>query len=119
MMDLHPGRDLELAQHAAHGRVLDLLDRLHRLDPGIDDLVPVLEEWRQLAQADVAVLVDRGAEHGTAMLPEPGRVVGAATEEGDPERGAGDDHGRGCSRVAVRMEGAAARLSGVPMSMKR
>ena len=116
VVDLEADRRRELAQHGADGRMLDLADLGHRLDLGIDDLVPVLEERRQLAQGDVAVLVDRGAEHGPAMLLEPGGIVGAAAEEGDAKGRAGDDHA--VAPAAARTAGAAARLAGVPISMK-
>ena len=52
----------------------------------------MLEEGRQVAAGEVAVLVDRGGQHGAAVLAVPGRVVGAAAEERDAKRRAADDH---------------------------
>ncbi len=80
------------AQHRFHRRVLDLGDVDDVFDAGIDDAVLVLEELRQVAAVDVAVLVDRGREHRAAVAPHPGRVIGAAAEERDAKGSAGDDH---------------------------
>src|SRR5688572_4651398 len=116
MVDLDAGRDRVRGEHRAHRRVDDLVDLLHQLDARIDDAVLVLEERRQLADGDVAVLVDRGAEHGAAMLAIPFRIVGAAAEQRKPERGAADDHSL---EPSLKNAGASASEAGVPMTMNR
>ena len=70
----------------------DLVDGLARLDLAVDDADAVLEERRQIAAGEVAILVDGGGQDGAAVLPIPARVVGAAAEEGDAEGGSADDH---------------------------
>ena len=62
--------------------------------PRIDDAVLVLEERRQVAAGDVAVLVDTRCEYCSAVLAEPRRVVGTAPKERDAERSASDNHGK-------------------------
>src|SRR5262245_26300845 len=104
--------------------MLDLLEIVHQLDARIDDAVLMLEEGRQPAHADVTVLVDGHAEHGAAVFAVPGRIVGPASEEGDAEGCAADDHAtsragwdeRRMARASTA--GASARDSGVPISMK-
>src|SRR5262245_17542642 len=86
-------------QHGPYGRVLNIRDFLDVFDDRVDEAIAVLEEGRQYANADIAVLIDRGGEHGTAVLPEPLRIIGAATEKRDPKWGAADDH---WARVAAR-----------------
>src|SRR2546429_2055824 len=70
----------------------DLIDRLTMLDLGIDDAVSMLEEGREVAAVDIAVLVDRRGQHGSAMLDIPFWIIRPATEEGDPKRGSANDH---------------------------
>jgi hypothetical protein len=65
--------------------VLDVVDPVAVLDLRVDDADLVLEEGRQVAAAEVAVLVDRGREHRAAVLAVPGGIVGTAPEEGDHE----------------------------------
>src|SRR5579871_1241262 len=97
----------------------------HQLNPRIHDAGAVLEKWRQLAHADVAVFIDGRPDDGAAMLAIPVRIVGAAAEQGDAERGAADDHpALSASAAAARPErgastsAAAASACGVPTSIK-
>ena len=53
----------------------------------------MLEERRQVAAGDVAVLVDRRRQHRPAVLAVPRRVVRAPAEERDAEWRPADDHG--------------------------
>ena len=92
VVDLEALVHVQPFEHAANRRVLDLADLLDVLDDRVDDAELVIEERRQLANADVAVLVDGRRQHGAAMLAIPVRVVGAAAEERDAERRAADDH---------------------------
>src|SRR6185295_3951634 len=96
------------------GGVLDLLRVLDQLDLRVHDPRLVVEELRQVADRDVAVLVDGRRQDGAAVLAVPGGVVRAAAEERDPERGAADDH-----RLLALWKNSeeAAYDSGVPMSM--
>ena len=92
VVDLDAALDAEVAQDLADGGMGDLVDGLAVLHLGVDHAILVLEERRQIAAGDVAVLVDGGREDGAAVLPIPGRIVGAAAEEGDAKWGSADDH---------------------------
>ena len=70
MVNLEALVDLQPLEHAAHGRMLDLADLLHVFDDRIDDAKAMVEERRQLAHADVAVLVDGRRQHGAAVLAD-------------------------------------------------
>src|SRR5580700_1559159 len=118
MMNLKAVRNAQLGEDAAHRRVLDLGQILDQLDLGIDDLRLVLEKRRQPAHADVAIFVDRGADHRTAVLAKPRRIIGAAAEQRDAKRGAADDHAGRWSNLAPKTRSASLSDSGVPMSMK-
>src|SRR5215472_1738990 len=103
--------------------MLDLGDVADQLDLGIDDLGLVLEERRQMAHADVAIFIDRGADHRAAVLAKPGRIVGPAAEQRNAEWGAADDHAGSPptmvpANLAPMTRSAALSDSGVPMSMK-
>src|SRR5262249_18558266 len=114
VMDLEAVGDAHIGQHAAHGGMLDLGSILDQLDPRINDLGLVLEERRQAAGAGVAIFVRRGGDDRTAMLAEPGRIMGPAAEQGNAEWCAADDH---AGRPPITCS-AALSDSGVPMSMK-
>src|SRR6185436_10064535 len=73
-----------------------------QLDLRVDHAMLVGEEWRQLAHEDVTVLVDGGAQHGTAVLLVPGGIVGAAAQQRDAIRRPRDDH-RALSTQTVEM----------------
>src|SRR5690606_13470348 len=113
--------DAHVLEDGAGGRMLDLLVILHQLDARVDDAVLVLEERRQAPHADVAIFVDRHAQHGAAVLAIPGRVIRTSAEQRNAEGGAADDHAtsrEGCGSRAMawaRMAPAAARDSGVPI----
>src|SRR5262245_40437590 len=92
MMDLESFRDAEMLKDASCCGVRQLRYLLHVLDERIDQAKPVFEERRQLAYADVAVLVDRRRQHCAAVFAVPVGVVGAASKERDAERCAADDH---------------------------
>ena len=81
MVNLEPPANLEPLEHAAHGRMLNLADLLDVLDNGIDDAKAMVEERGQLADADVAVLVDGGRQYGAAMFAIPLWIVRSAPEE--------------------------------------
>src|ERR1700730_2775129 len=117
-MDFEAIGHAHVGQDAAHRRVFDLGQILDQLDLGINDLRLVLEERRQPAHADVAIFVDRGADHRTAVLAKPRRIIGAATEQRDAKRGAADDHAGRCANLAPKTRSASLSDSGVPMSMK-
>src|SRR5580700_10123762 len=118
VMDLKALGHAHVGQDAAHRRVLDLGQLLDQFDLGINDLRLVLEERRQPAHADVAIFVDRGADHRAAVLAKPRRIIGAAAEQRDAKRGAADDHTSRCSNLAMKTRSASLSDSGVPMSMK-
>ena len=118
VMDLHAARHGEELQNLPDGRMADLVDRLAVLVLGVDHAEAMLEERRQVAAGQVAVLVDRRGNHRAAVLPIPRRIVGAAAEKGNPKRRSADNHGRFASWFAKKLS-AAAYDSGVPMSRKR
>src|SRR5215204_898282 len=93
MVDLQAAIDLETLQHRPDGRMRDVGDFLDVLDDRIDNAEAVIEEGRELANADVAVLIDGRREHRAAMLVKPVRIVRASAEKRHPERGAADNHG--------------------------
>src|SRR5580692_10068673 len=117
-MDFEAVGHAQIGENAAHRRVLDLGCVLDQLDLGINDFRLVLEERRQPAHADVAIFVDRGADHRAAMLAKPRRIIGAAAEQRDAKRGAADDHADRSSNLAAKRPAASFSDSGVPMSMK-
>src|SRR5580700_10180235 len=117
MMNLKAVRNAQLGEDAAHRRVLDLGRVLDQLDLGINDLRLVLEERRQPAHADVAIFVDRGADHGAAVLAKPRRIIGTTAEQRYAKRRAADDHRSRCSNLAMKTRSASLSDSGVPMSM--
>jgi hypothetical protein len=41
----------------------------------------VLKERREIAAVDMAIFIDGGAEHHTAILPIPGGIVRASPEK--------------------------------------
>ena len=92
VVDLHAARDFQESERLPDGRMDDLIQRLTVLDLRVDNAVAMLEEGREVATVNVAVLVDRRGQHGAAVLGIPFGIVGAATEEGDPKRGSADDH---------------------------
>jgi len=81
VVDLEPGFHLHPLEHGAHRRMLDVGSLLDVLDDRVDHAKAMLEKRRQLADADVAVLVDRRRQHRAAVLAVPLRVVRAASEE--------------------------------------
>src|SRR5262249_19461589 len=101
VMDLDAAIHAKESQDLADGRMADLVEGLAILHLGVDDAEPVFEERRQIAAGDVAELVDRGGQDRSAVLPIPGRVIGPAAEEGDPERRAADDHASPLSLAAA------------------
>src|SRR5580693_2653333 len=117
-MDFEAVGHAHVGKNTAHRRMLDLGRVLDQLDLGINDLRLVLEERRQPAHADVAIFVDRGADHRTAVLAKPRRIIGAAAEQRDAKRGAADDHAGRSSNLAAKRPAASFSDSGVPMSMK-
>src|SRR5579884_1582923 len=93
MMDLEPLLDAHIGKDAANGRMFDLRYLLDQLHARIDDLRLVLEEGRQMTHADVAIFVDRGSDHRTAVLLEPVRIVSATAEQRNAKWCTADDHG--------------------------
>src|ERR1039457_7216581 len=92
--------------------MLDFVDVLGQLDSRVNDAMAMLEKWRQRTEGDIAVLIYSAADDGAAVFPIPARVVRASTEKRDSKRGAAHDHD-------VRISGARASVSGVPISRKR
>src|SRR5215831_10458259 len=75
------------------------------------------EKRRKAPNAEVAVFVDRRAQHGAAMLPIPGRIIRAPAEQRNSKWSPADNHPGAFS--AVTYSAAWAKLSGVPMSRNR
>src|SRR5664280_236618 len=92
--------------------MLDFVDVLWQLDSRVYNPMAMLEKWRQRTEGDVAVLIYGAADDGAAVFPIPARIVRAPAEKRDTKRGAAHDHD-------VRISGASARVSGVPISRKR
>src|SRR5947208_17143618 len=97
-MDLEAAAAIGVHQHGAYGRMLYLRRIDDVLDLRVDDPVLVLEERRQVAAGDVAILVDCRRDDAAAVLFGPRRIVGAAPDERDAKRCARDDHGGGSPR---------------------
>ena len=111
MVDLEPVPDCQLGKHRAHRGMADFGDLAHQLDYRIDDAVTMLEERRQRAHAQIAVLVDRHAEHRATMLADPVGVIGPAAEQRHAEGRPADDHFTPSPKVRILALGAyAARL---------
>src|SRR5215469_12947287 len=72
---------LHFGQHLAHHWMHDFADFPDIFQSGICDAEPMLEKWRQLAHADVGILVDRGSEHSTAVLSKPGGIISTAAKQ--------------------------------------
>src|ERR1035441_627122 len=92
--------------------MLDFVDVLWQLDSRVNDPMAMLEKWRQRTEGVIAVLIYGAADDGAAVFPVPARIVRASAEKRDTKRGAAHDHD-------VRISGASARVSGVPISRKR
>src|SRR5712691_9442084 len=93
MDDVYPAIQPHEFKAAAHGRVLDVLHRLRLFALVVADQVLEVMIWRQIAAGDVAVLVDRGAQHCPTVLAIPSGIVGPASEKRNSERRSADDHG--------------------------
>ena len=91
-MDFEAVIDREFRKHRPHCGVHNLGCLADLLDFRIDDAVLVLEERRERANGQVAVLIDGHTEHGAAMLADPIRVIRPAAEQRHPERRPADDH---------------------------
>ena len=81
MMNLEPFLDAEISDCLAYRRMRDVPGLTHELDARPDDAMLVLEEWRIEPAAQMTIAVDRGGQHGTAMVAIPVRVIGPAAEE--------------------------------------
>src|SRR5262245_39337814 len=82
----------EVAKGFADSGVGDLIDRRTVFDLPVDDAEAVFKEGGQVATGEVAVFIDGCGKHGTAVVPVPFWVIGSASEEGNPEGSAADDH---------------------------
>src|SRR5688572_10637239 len=81
VVNLEPLRHFEPLEHATHRGMLNLADLLHILNDGVDHPEAMIEERRQLADTDVAVLVDGRSQHGAAVLAIPLWIIRSAPEE--------------------------------------
>jgi hypothetical protein len=81
MMDLETIRDIHVLQYAPHGRMLNVLIGSGMFDSRIRDTGTMIEKWRQVPAADIAVLIDGGGKDRAAMIAEPGRIVRAAAKK--------------------------------------
>ena len=92
VVDLDVPIDPGKPQAGADSGMLDLVNRPDQLGSRVADADRMLEEIDQRLDRDVGVAVDRRPEALSAVLAEMIRVVGAAPEEADAERGPGHDH---------------------------
>src|SRR5947207_11975601 len=97
-MDLEATAAIGIHQYGACCRMLYVRRIDDVLDLRIDDPVLVLEERRQMAAGDVAILVDRRRDDAAAVLLGPRRIVGSTAEERNAKGRACDDHGGGSPR---------------------
>ena len=111
VMHLDAVRHLHELQHRPGRRVPDLLDGPASVDLRVDHPVPMLEEGREIAAAQIAVLVDGRGHHRTAVFAIPSGIIGAATKKRDPEWCSAKNH--------ENNPWAAMYESGVPMSRNR
>src|SRR5438552_10822905 len=91
-MQLDAAFDFEEVERLPNGGMADLLDRGAGFDLAVNDADGMFEEGGQIAAGQITILIDRGRQHGAAMSAIPTRIIGTATEEGDPERCSADDH---------------------------
>src|SRR4051812_12364377 len=112
MVNLDAFFDLQPFENAADRRMGYFAGFPYLLDPRPDDAALEVEELRQVAAVQVEVLVDRRRQHSAAMLAEPRRIVGTASEEGDAQRGTGDDHLSRSATVSAKRYGPARRRTG-------
>src|SRR5260370_98575 len=84
--------DTHIHEHSSYCRMLDLPDVFDVLDKGVDDPKFMIEKWWQPPHADVAVPVEREAEHAPAVLAVPTGIVRPSSEERHPKRCACDYH---------------------------
>ena len=92
VMQLDAALDFEEAERLPNRGVADLLDRGAGFDLAVNDADGMLEEGGQIAAGQITILIDGGRQHRPAMSAIPTRIIGTATEEGDPERCSTDDH---------------------------
>lgn len=92
MMDLKTFGHLEVLQNASDGWMLNVGIIICMLDTRVRNARFVFKKRRQVSAGDITILVDRGGEHGTAVLFKPHRIIGPAPEEGDAKWCAADDH---------------------------
>lgn len=92
VVQLNATIDFEELQAFAHGRMPNLGEGLARFDLAVDETDAMLEKGRQIATSEITILIYGGGQHGAAVTAIPGRVIGAASEKGDTEWRARDDH---------------------------
>ena len=81
VVDFHPAFHFQIAQGFARGRVLNFVQCVAILNLGIHHTDAVLEKRRQIAAAEVAILVDGGRQHRAAVLAIPRRIIRPAAEK--------------------------------------
>ena len=106
VMDFQAALDAEEPQDFPGRGMRDLVHRPHVFDLGINDQETMVEEGRQVATGQVTVPVDRRRQDRPAVLLVPGRVVCAATQEGNAEESSGDDHRLGIGSNSFRKNSA-------------
>ena len=48
--------------------MLDFIDLMREFNPRVDDAMAVFKKWREIAVADITVLIDGSPNHRDAML---------------------------------------------------
>src|SRR5579859_3098318 len=85
-----------------------LVDRMAFFDLGVHHANAVFKEWRKMTAGQVAVFIDTGGEHGSAVLTVPRGVVRPAAKKRNTKRCSADNHGKTCWAILYD--------SGVPIS---
>src|SRR5579863_3722211 len=83
MMHFHAFADSQVLQTSAHRRMLNRRIYADVLDFRIRNSTVVFKKRRQPSACYEAGLVNSRRQHGTAMLPVPHGIVGAAAEKRD------------------------------------
>ena len=81
VVDFESVVDIEILEHAAYRRMLDLLMIVHQFNARVGDAGAVLEKRRKTPAGDIAILIDGRGQNSSAVLAKPHRIIGATSEK--------------------------------------
>ena len=95
---------------------------IQKLDLRIGDPVPMFKKGRQVADDQIAILIEGGSDHSSAVFAIPGGIIRATPKKGYAKWCATDNHRLEFPenewRQSLVVVEKSARLSGVPISIK-